>query len=206
MRIATPVLTVAGTRAGEGRAVLGDVLNLFGVDAPPDKGSRTSPSNYSAGATRVDRLLLALSSDVTATDDEVMRVFSTGSSSFALTQLGVDALPDKGVDASLDKGSRTSSGKDSAGAIRVVRLLLALSLDVTATDDEAMRAFSTGSSSLAIPNVSSATGPPIEMACPARGVNDQGRVLHPSVAPVETGPNGRAPFSFTRALAGLVTS
>ena len=118
---------------------------------------------------------------------------------------GVDALPDKGVDAPPDKGSRTSPGKDSAGAIRVARLLLALSLDVTATDDEAMRAFSTGSSSFAIPNVSSATGPPIEIACPARGVNDQGRVLHPSVAAVETGPNGRVPFSSARALAGSVT-
>ena len=118
------------------------------------------------------RLLLALSSDVTATD--VKRAFSTGSSSFALTSLGVDALlgkgvdappdkgidippdkgvdtpPDKGVDAPPDKGvdiprvkgSRTSPGEDSAGAIRV-------SSDVTATDAEAMRVFSTGSSSFA---------------------------------------------------------
>ena len=38
-----------------------------------------------------------------------------------------------------------------------------------------------------------------------RGVNGQGRVLNPSVAAVETGSNGRAPFfSYTRALAGLV--
>ena len=141
-----------------------------------------------------------------------MRAFSTGSSSFALTPLGVDAFSDKGVDAPSDKGvdarpdkgSRTSPSKDSAGAIRVARLLLALFLDVTATDDEAMIAFSTGSSSLAIPNVSSATGPPIEMACPARGVNGQGRVLHPSLAAVETRPNGRTPFSSsTQALAGL---
>ena len=89
-------------------------------------------------------------------------------------------------------------------SIRVARLLLlALSLDVTATDDEARRAFSTGSSSFAIPNVSLATGPPKEMACSARRVNGPGRVLHPSVAAVETGPNGRAPFSSTRALAGL---
>ena len=220
LRVAAPVLAVAGTRAGEGRAVSGDALTPLGVDAPPDKGvdaspgkgSRTSPSKYSSGVTRVERLLLALSSDVTATDDEVMRAFSIGSSSFALTPLGVDALPDKGVDAPSDKGadappdkgSRTSPGKDSAGAIRMARLLLALSLDVAATDDEAMRAFSTGSSSFAIPNVSSPTGPPIEMACPARVVNGQGRVLHPSVAAVETGPDGRAPFSSTQALAGLV--
>ena len=120
--------------------------------------------------------------------------------------LGGDAPLDKGVDASPDKGSRTSPGKDSASAMRMARLLLALSLDVIATDDEAMmRAFSTGSSLFAIPNVSSAAGPPKEMTCLARGINGQGRVLHPSVAAVETGPNGRAPLSSTRALAGLVT-
>ena len=79
-----------------------------------------------------------------------------------------------------------------------------LSLDVMATDDGAMRAFSTGSSSFALSHVSSATGPPKEMACSARGVNGQGRVLHPSVATVETGPNGRAPFFSTQALAGVV--
>ena len=99
---------------------------------------------------------------------------------FALTPLGVDALLDKGVDAPSDKGPRTSPGKDSAGAIRVARLLPALSSDAN-------------------------TSLPKEMACSARGVNGQGRVLHPSVAAVETGPNGRAPFSSTRALAGLVT-
>ena len=88
-------------------------------------------------------------------------------------------------------------------SIKVARLLLALSLDVTATDDEARRAFSTGSSSFAIPNVSLATVLPKGMACSARRVNGQGRVFHPSVAAVETGPNGRAPFSSTRALAGL---
>ena len=122
LRIAAPVLAVAGTGAGEGRAVSDDALTPLGIDAPPDKGvdappnkgSRTSPSKYSAGATRVERLLLALSSDVTATDDEVMRAFSTEFSSFALTPLGVDALPNKGVDAPPDKGSRTSPGKDSA--------------------------------------------------------------------------------------------
>ena len=106
---------------------------------------------------------MALSSDVPATDDEGMRAFSTGSSSFILTPLGGDAPP--------DKSSRNSPGKDSAGAIRVARLLLALSSAVTATGDEAMRAFSTGSSSFAIPNVSSVTGPQKEMACSARGVN-----------------------------------
>ena len=87
----------------------------------------------------------------------------------------------------------------------MARLVLALSLDVTATDDEAMRAFSTGSSSFAIPNVSPATGLPKEIACSARGVNGQGRVFHPSVTAAKTGPNGRAPFSSSiRALAGLV--
>ena len=113
------------------------------------------------------------------------------------TPLGVDAPP--------DKGSHTSPGKDPAGAIRVARVLLALSLDVTATDDEAMRVFSTGSSSVVIPNGSSATGHPKEIACSARGVNGLGRVLQFSVAAVETGPNGRAPFSPIRALAVLVT-
>ena len=136
--MAAPVLTVAGTGAGEGRTVSGDALTSLAVDTPPDKGYRTSP------------------------------------------------------------------GKDSAGAIRMARSPLALPSDVTATDDEVMKAFSTGSSSFAIPNVSSATGPPKEMACSARGVNGQGRVVHLSVAAVETGPNGRAPFSSTRALTGLV--
>ena len=122
LRIAAPVLAVAGTRAGEGRAVSGDALPPLsvdapadkgvdvppdkGVDAPPDKGSRTSPGKESAGAVRMARLLLALSSDVTATDDEAMKAFSTGSSLFTLTPLGVDAPPDKGVDAPPDKGSR----------------------------------------------------------------------------------------------------
>ena len=87
----------------------------------------------------------------------------------------------------------------------MARLLFTLSSDVTATDDEATRAFSTGSSSFAIPNVSSAAGPPKEMIDAAPGVNDQGRVLHPSIAAVKTGSNGRVPFSSaTRALAGLV--
>ena len=72
---------------------------------PLDKVSRTSPGKDSAGAIRMARLLLALSSDVTVTDDEAMRAFSTGSSSFTLTPLSVDAP--------LDKGSRNSPGKDS---------------------------------------------------------------------------------------------
>ena len=168
LRIEAPVLAVAGTGAGEGHAVSGDALTPLGVDAPPDKGvdalpdkgvdtphdkgvdtppdkgSLTSPGKQSAGVIRMTKLLLALSSDVTATDDEAMRAFSTGSSSFAPTPLRGDALPDKGVDAPPDKGSRTSPDKDSAGAIRVARLLLALSSDATATDDEAIGAFSTG--------------------------------------------------------------
>ena len=78
--------------AAEGRAVLGDALTPLGVDVPPDKG--TSPGKDSAGAIRMARLLLALFSDVTATDDRDMRGFSTGSSLFALTPLDVDALPD----------------------------------------------------------------------------------------------------------------
>ena len=130
LRIAVPVLAVAGTGAGEGRAVSGDVLTLLGVDAPPDKGvdaprdkgvcappdigveappdkgSSTSPGKDSAGTVRMARLLLALSSNVTATDDEAMRAFSTGSSSFALTPLGVDALPDNGVDVNRRPPSR----------------------------------------------------------------------------------------------------
>ena len=168
LRIAAPVLVVAGTGAGEGRAVSGDALTPLGVDAPADKGVDALPDK-----------------GVDAPPDK-----------------GVDSLPDKGVDAPLDKGSRTSPGKDSAGAIRVARLLLALSSNVTATDDEAMRAFSTGSSSFASPHVSLANSPPKKMACPARGVNGQGRVLHSSVPAVKTGPNGRAPFSSsTRALA-----
>ena len=44
------------------------------------------------------------------------------------------------------------------------------------------------------------------MACSARGANDQGRVLHPSIVTVETGLDSRAPFSSTRALSGLVAS
>ena len=75
-----------------------------------------------------------------------------------------------------------------------------------ATDDETMRAFSTGSSPFFIFNFSSATGPPKEIPGSARGVNGQRQVLHPSVAVVGAGPNGRAPFSpSTWALVGLVT-
>ena len=152
-----------------------DPLPDKGVDAFPDKGV-DAPPDKGADAPPDE--------GVDAPPDE-----------------GVDALPDKGVDAPPDKGFRASPGKNSAGAMRVVRLLLALSSDVTATDDAAMRAFLTGSSSFAIPNVFSATGPPKEMACSARGVNGQGQVLQSSVTAVETGSNGRAPFSSsTRAL------
>ena len=84
-RLAAPLLAVAGTGAGEGRAVSGAALTPLGVDAPPDKGvdalpdknSRTSPGKNSAGAIRGARLLLALSSNVTATDEVAMRPFST---------------------------------------------------------------------------------------------------------------------------------
>ena len=87
----------------------------------------------------------------------------------------------------------------------MTRLLLTLSSGVKAADDEAMRAFSIGFSPFAILNVSSATGPPNKMAGSARGVNDQGQVLHPSVAAVGARPNGRVPFSSsTRVLEGLV--
>ena len=79
-----PLLAVAGTGAGEGRASLGDALPPLGVDAPLDKGSFTSPGKGSAGAIRVARLLLTLCSDVTATDDEAMKVFLTSASSFAI--------------------------------------------------------------------------------------------------------------------------
>ena len=79
-----PLLAVAGRGAGDGRAVLVDALALVGVDSSPDKGSLTSPGKGSAGAMRVTRLLLTLSSDVTATDDEAVKAFSTCSSVFAI--------------------------------------------------------------------------------------------------------------------------
>ena len=225
--IAAPVLAVAGTGAGEGSAVSGDSLTPLGVDAPPDKGVDAlpdkgvdAPPDKGVDAPRDKGVGAPPDKGVGSPPDKGVD---------ALPDKGVDAPPDKGVDAPPDKGvgaprdkgadappdkdadappdkgSRTSPGKDSAGAIRGARLLLALSLGVTATNDEAMRAFSTGSSSFTIPNVPSATDPPKEMACSARGVNGQRRILHPSVAAVETGPNGRAPFSSsTRALAGLI--
>ena len=134
-RKATPLLAVAGTGTGEGCAVVGDALPPFGVDAPPEKGSFTSPGKGSVGAIRVARLLLTMSSDVTVTDDEVVRASSIGSSSFAILSVS--------------------------------------------------QRF----------NVSSATGPLEEMDCSAHRVNRQGRGFHPSVAAVETGSNGRVPFS-----------
>ena len=179
-----PVVMYSGTRsccswdgAGEGRAVSGDALSPLGVNDLPDKGVDALPDK-----------------GVDAPSDKGVG---------APPDKGVGSLPEKGFDAPPDNGSRTSPCKDSAGAIRVARLLLALSSDVMATDDKAMRAFSTGCSSFAIPHISSATGPPEEMACSARGVNGQGRVFHPSVAAVETGPNGRTPSSSTRAFGGL---
>ena len=103
LRIAASVFAVAGTRTGEGRTVSGDVLTPLGVDAPPDKGVGAPPDEGvdalpdqgvdalpdqdvedSSGVIRVARLLLALSSDVTATNKEAMRAFSTGSLSFAI--------------------------------------------------------------------------------------------------------------------------
>ena len=84
LRIAAPVLAGAGTGAGEGRAVLDDALPPLGVDSPSDLRSRTSPGKDYADTIRVARLLLTLSSDGTVTDDEATRVFSTGSSSFAI--------------------------------------------------------------------------------------------------------------------------
>ena len=83
-RIAALLVAVAGAGAGEGHAVSGDALPSLGDDAPPDKGSLTSPVKSSAGAIRVARLLLTLFSDVMATDNEVMNAFSTDSSSFAI--------------------------------------------------------------------------------------------------------------------------
>ena len=170
LRIAAPVLAVAGTGGGEGRAVSSDALTPLGVDAPkgvdahPDKGVSVPPDE---GVDAPPDKGVGASPDkgVGASPDKGVG---------APPGKGVGAPPGKGVDAPPDKDFRTSPGKDSAGAIRVARLLVALFLDVTVTDDEAMRAFSTGSSSFAIRNISSATSPPIEMASPARGVNGQG--------------------------------
>ena len=170
LRIEAPVSAGAGTGAGEGRADSGDALTPLGVDAPkgvdafPVKGI-DAPPDKGAGAPPDKVIGAPPDKGVDAPPDKGVD---------APPNKGVHTLPDKGVDAPPDKGSRTSPGKDSAGAIRVARLVLALSLDVTATDDEVVRAFSTGSSSFAIPNISSATGPSVEMACPARGVIGQG--------------------------------
>ena len=84
LRIAAPLLAVAGTGTGEGCAVSGDAFPPLGVDAPPDKGSLTSPGNGHTGAIKMERLLLKLSSDVTAIDNEGRRAFSIGSSLFAI--------------------------------------------------------------------------------------------------------------------------
>ena len=44
-----PLLAVAGTRTGEGRAIPYDASPPLGVDAPPDKGSLTAPGKSPAG-------------------------------------------------------------------------------------------------------------------------------------------------------------
>ena len=52
-----------------------------------------------------------------------------------------------------------------------------------------------------------ATGSKKEMAGSARGINDQGRVFHTSIAAVGAGPDGGAPFSSpTWASVGLVAA
>ena len=104
--IAAPVLAVAGTGTDEGRAVSGDALTPLdvdapkGVDAPPDKGVDAPPDKGVGGAP---------DKGVGTPPDK-----------------GVGAPPDKGVDAPPDKGVDGPPGRDSAGAIRVARLLLAL--------------------------------------------------------------------------------
>ena len=145
--MASPVLAVAGMGTGEGRAVSSDALTPLGVDAPPDKGIDALPDK-----------------GVDAPPDKGLD---------APPDKGVDAPPDKGVGAPPVKDSRNLPGKDFAGARRGARLLLALSSDVTATD-EAMGSFSTGSSAFANSNVSLPTGSPKKMACSARGANGQG--------------------------------
>ena len=196
LRIAAPVLALADTGAGEGRAVSGDALTPLGVDALPDEGvdalpnkGADAPPDKGVDAPPDKGVDAPLDKGVDAPPDKGVDT-PPDKGVDAPPDKGVDAPPVKGVDTPPDKDFRTSPGKDSAGTIRVARLLLALSSDVTATDDEAMRAFSTGSSSFAIPNVPSATGPPKEMACSARGVNGQGRILHLSVAAVETSSFG----------------
>ena len=79
LRIAAPVLAVAGTGAGEGRAVWGDALTPLGVDAPRDKGVDTTPDK-----------------GVNA---------HPGKGVDALPGKGIDAPPHKGVDAPPDKGA-----------------------------------------------------------------------------------------------------
>ena len=51
LRIAAPLLAVAGTEAGESSPVSGDAPPPLGVDAPPDKGPLTSPNKGSASNT-----------------------------------------------------------------------------------------------------------------------------------------------------------
>ena len=49
LRIATPLLAVAGTRAGECPLVVGAAPPPLGGDAPPDEGSPVAPGKDSAG-------------------------------------------------------------------------------------------------------------------------------------------------------------
>ena len=205
LRTAAPILVVAGTVAGEGRVVSGDALTPLGIDAPPDKDVDAFPDkgvdalpDKGVDAPPDKGVDSPPDKGVDAPPDKGVDASpdkGVDAGVGAPPDKDVDTPPDKGVDAPADKGSRTSPGKDSAGAIRVAILLLALSLGATATDDEPVRAFSTGSSSFALPIVSSATGLSKEVACSARRVNGQGRVLHPSVTAVETGPGMAGPPS-----------
>ena len=68
-----PPSCCSGQGADEDRAVSGDALFPLGVDVPSDKGSLTLPGKGFTDAIRVTRLLLTLSSDATATDDEKPR-------------------------------------------------------------------------------------------------------------------------------------
>ena len=56
-----PLLTVAGTEAGESPPVSGDAPLPLGGDTPPDKGSLTAPGKGFAGYTAPDRGAAAVS-------------------------------------------------------------------------------------------------------------------------------------------------
>ena len=111
-------LSCCSRHGGQRRSrCLGGALTPLGVDAPPDKGVDALPDKG------VDAFP---DKGVDAPPDKGVG---------APPDKGADTPPNEGVGTPFDKGSRTSSGKDSAGAIRMARLLLALSSDVTATDD-----------------------------------------------------------------------